>query len=712
MSEHGLTFALAGNPNSGKTSLFNAITGARQHVGNFPGVTVESKEGTVKVEQDTVRVVDLPGSYSLTAYTLEEVVARNYLIDHRPDVVIDVVDASNLERNLYLTIQLLELGAPVVIALNMFDAAEKNGMRINVEELSRLLGVPIVPTVARTGQGVEDLLRAARDRGLDKSQWIARRFEYGSDVEKAIKGIQESLGGLARSWLPLTPRWVAMKCLEDDEEVIKKLKTLGDGVQKVLQVTAKAQDKIRKLMDDEAENVIADFRYGHINGIFRSTVRQRKRPRLDMSDKVDRVLTNSFVGPAFMLAVLYLTYQMVFHLSGAPVSWLEALFGYLGDGVSWLVPEGLLRSLLVSGIIDGVGGVMSFVPLILFMFLAIALMEDSGYLARVAYMLDRVLRMFGLHGNSVIAFIVGGGISGGCAVPGVMATRTLKDPKARLATILTVPFMVCGAKLPVFTMLTAAFFAKHQAEMMFGLTIIGWIFALGAAKILRMTILKGEQAPFVMEMPPYRLPTLRSLVLHTWERTWQYLRKAGTVILGISIVMWALMTFPGLPADQVAGFENKIAKAGTQEEAAQLKADLAEARLAWSLAGRMGQGLAHLTSPLGFDWKTDVALVGGFAAKEVIISTMGTAYSMGAVDAEESQGLSAMLAASPKWSPLKAFALMIFILLYAPCLVTVAVTKRETGSWGWAVFSTTYSTILAYLAALLAYQGGLMLGLG
>jgi ferrous iron transport protein B len=413
-----------------------------------------------------------------------------------------------------------------------------------------------------------------------------------------------------------------------------------------------------------------------------------------------------------MLTVLYLTYQMVFHLSEAPVAWLEALFGYLGDGVSWLVPEGLLRSLLVSGIIDGVGGVMSFVPLILFMFLAIALMEDSGYLARVAYMLDRVLRMFGLHGNSVIAFIVGGGISGGCAVPGVMATRTLKDPKARLATILTVPFMVCGAKLPVFTMLTAAFFARHQAEMMFGLTIIGWIFALGAAKILRVTILKGEQAPFVMEMPPYRLPTLRSLLLHTWERTWQYLRKAGTVILGISIIMWALMTFPSLPSEQVNDFESRIAQAKTQAEASLLKADLAEARLAWSLAGRMGQGLAYLTAPLGFDWKTDVALVGGFAAKEVIISTMGTAYSMGAVDEEESQGLSAMLAASPKWSPLKAFALMVFILLYAPCLVTVAVTKRETGSWGWAVFSTTYSTILAYLAALFVYQGGLMLGLG
>jgi ferrous iron transport protein B len=346
------------------------------------------------------------------------------------------------------------------------------------------------------------------------------------------------------------------------------------------------------------------------------------------------------------------------------------------------------------------------------MFFAIAVMEDSGYLARVAYLADRVLRGFGLHGNSVMAMIVSGGISGGCAVPGVMAARTLKDPKARLATILTVPMMNCGAKLPVYALLISAFFAAREAQMLFVLTLISWGLALIAARLLRWTVLKGETAPFVMELPPYRMPTLRGLLTHTWERTWQYIKKAGTVILGISILMWAMMTFPGLPADQAAGWEAKIQAAQGGEARQELEYQMAQAGLSHSLAGRMGEALGAVTAPLRFDWRTNVALVGGFAAKEVVVATLGTAYSLGEVDPEEAGGLSERLAKEPGWNPLMAFALMIFVMVYAPCFVTVAVIKKETGGWKWALFSVAYTTVAAYLLALLVYQGGMLLGLG
>ncbi|MGD9124644.1 MAG: ferrous iron transport protein B, partial [Desulfarculaceae bacterium] len=411
-------------------------------------------------------------------------------------------------------------------------------------------------------------------------------------------------------------------------------------------------------------------------------------------------------------AVLYAVYHFVFWASEGPVVWLEDFFSWLGTAVEAGLPQGMLRSLIVSGVIDGVGGVLGFAPLIMFMFFAIALMEDTGYMARMAYLMDRVLRTFGLHGNSVLAMIVGGGISGGCAVPGVMATRTLKDPQARLATILVVPLMNCGAKLPVYAVLVGAFFAGHQAQVMFALTLISWALALLAAKVLRSTILKGEQAPFVMELPPYRLPTFKGLLIHTWERTWQYVKKAGTIILGVSILIWALMSFPGLSPEQQTHFTDRLSGAADAQARAAVLAHRAEAELSGSAAGRLGHWLSYLTNPLGFDWRTDVALVGGFAAKEVIVSTLGTAYSLGGVNDQEHKGLSARLAASPDWSPLKAFALMVFVMVYAPCFATVVIIYRETGSWGWPAFAVIYTTLLAYLLAFLVYQGGKLLGLG
>lgn len=713
MSQPGLTIALAGNPNAGKTSLFNALTGARQHVGNYPGVTVEKKEGEVRHQGQTVRVVDLPGTYSLTAYSLEELVARNYVIGDRPDVVVDVVDAANLERNLYLAVQFMELGAPMVIALNMMDVAEARGMKIDVAKLSQLLGVPVVPTVARTGKGMEELMAAAVKVAQAHEPWRPLSISYGGDVDEGLAELTALLEGKQSRRGLLDARWLALKCLEADHEVLEKLKEDPVLAQRLLPVCQRVAEHVRQTMDDEPESVIADYRYGFISAIARQAITWEREVRMDFSDKVDRVLTNRLIGPLFLVGVLYAVYQFVFWASEGPVAGLEAMFGWLGDAVGGALPEGALRSLLVDGVIGGVGGVLVFVPLIMFMFFAIAIMEDSGYMARVAYLMDRVLRAFGLHGNSVISLIVGGGISGGCAVPGIMATRTLKDPQARLATMLVVPFMNCGAKLPVFGLLIAAFFAGKKAEVMFGLTLFAWALALIAARILRSTLLKGEQAPFVMELPPYRTPTLKGLLIHMWERTWQYLKKAGTMLLGVSIVMWALMSFPGLSEERAAHYEQALAQASSEEAKTELKNQQAGEELAGSLAGRLGHAVSLVTAPLGFEWRTNVALLGGLAAKEVIVSTLGTAYSLGKTEGEEGEAsLAERLKGEPGWNALNALSLMVFVLIYSPCLATLVVMRRETGSWRWPAFGVVYTTAVAYVMALIVHQGGLFLGLG
>jgi ferrous iron transport protein B len=449
------------------------------------------------------------------------------------------------------------------------------------------------------------------------------------------------------------------------------------------------------------------------------------------------VLTNRFLGPLIMLAVIAGLYHFTFTYSKLPVEWLESFFGWLGSTLTAVLPEGLLQSLIVSGIIDGVGGVLGFVPLIMFMFFGIAILEDSGYLARVAFMLDRIFRIFGLHGSSVMAFIVSGGIAGGCAVPGVMATRTLKSPRERLATLLTVPFMNCGAKLPVFALLIAAFFARYEALIMFLITLGAWAGALLVAKLLRITVIRGSATPFVMELPPYRMPTFKGLAIHTWERTWQYIKKAGTVILGLSIVLWAMMTFPGLPESKVAEFEqqrqgeisavppgvaNELDAADDNPELSQAARNLkqrlqsidtqeAEAGLRHSIAGRIGSALEVVSKWAGFDWRTNIALVGGFAAKEVVVSTLGTAYSLGEVDPEESGSLSERLAREPGWSPLMAIGLIVFTMFYSPCFVSVVCISRESGSWKWGAFAMAFNTVLALMLSVLIFQIGSALGI-
>jgi ferrous iron transport protein B len=733
------TIALAGNPNSGKSTLFNALTGARQRVGNYPGVTVEKKEGRYERSGIRLNIVDLPGTYSLTAYSPEEVVARDFLVDQRPALVVHIVDAANLERNLYLTLQFLELGVPVAIALNMIDVAEERGMRIEAEKLAQLLGVPVVPTVARSGKGKEALMEAAATAVKAHAPINPLFISYGGDVDPVLTELGrriQAAGFLAQRF---PARWVALKYLEGDEQV----RSLGEKADPRLHAelegaVARLADHLQVTADTYPEAVIADQRYGFIKSVLKQGVitYTRDMSRLFLSDKIDKVVTQRFIGPLLMAAVVYGLYHFTFGISEAPVAWVEGFFGWLKGLAEVHLADGLLKSLITAGIIDGAGGVLGFTPLIMFMFFGISLLEDSGYLARVAYMLDRVFRAFGLHGSSVMAFVVSGGIAGGCAVPGVMATRTLKSPRERLATLLTAPFMNCGAKLPVFALLVAAFFTRHEALVMLLITAVAWTGALLVAKLLRVTVIKGPSTPFVLELPPYRLPTLKGLLIHTWERTWQYIKKAGTVILAISILLWALMTFPRLPDATVAQFEEEraavlaaapaeiaveIASAGDEAEPSAeaqavkerllaIDAEKASAALAHSLAGRLGRALESVSALAGFDWRTNIALVGGFAAKEVVVSTLGTAYSLGEVDPEASGPLSERLAAAPGWRPLTALSLIVFTIFYAPCFVAVVCIAREAGSWKWGAFSMVFNTLVAFLLAVLVFQVGSALG--
>ena len=733
-----LKMALAGNPNAGKTTLFNQLTGARQHVGNYPGITVDHKEGFLLHQSQKIIITDLPGTYSMTAYSAEELVARDYLVYNRPQVVINIVDASNLERNLYLTCQLLELGVPLVVALNMMDVAQARGIEIKADILEKHLRVPVVPIIARSGFGKEELLTAALRVASENKAWNPLDISYGEDLDTSLTELIASIETVSFMTDTYHARYTAIKYLENDDQILAKGKEINPDTAKTLEeIVGRISEHTRRTLDVFPEAIIADHRYGYIKSLLMQGVVTRKfdSDRLYTSDKIDKVLTNRLVGPAIMLLILFALYTFTFSWSEIPVGWLEQAFAWLGHIVEQSLPDGLLKSMIISGIIDGVGGVLGFVPLIMFMFFGIAILEDSGYLARVAFMMDRIFRIFGLHGSSVMPFIVSGGIAGGCAVPGVMATRTLRSPKERMATLLTVPLMNCGAKLPVLALLIGTFFSENKARYMFLFTMLAWVVALLAAKLLRSTVLRGEPTPFVMELPPYRFPTMRGLLIHTWERTYQYIKKAGTVILGISILLWALMTYPGLPDETTADFAQRrealiseVTPTVLQENTphaeklanqvqpvadriAAINNEEAEAALRNSIAGKIGISLESLSRLAGFDWRTNIALVGGFAAKEVIVSTLGTAYSMGEVDTEEPLSLGQRLKKDNNWNKVVAVAALVFIMFYSPCFVTVVCIAKES-SWKWAFFSMAFNTVFAYIMAVAIFQIGTILNLG
>lgn len=683
-----IVVALAGNPNAGKTTVFNAITGARQHVGNYPGVTVEKKEGVRRVNGTVMHVVDLPGTYSLTAYSLEEVVARNFVINERPDVVVDIVDASNLERNLYLTLQFIELGVPVVVALNMVDVARARGRTINVELLSELLGVPVVPLVASRGEGIDQLIEVTLTVAREH-RTPTRQVRYGRELEEHIAEIAalvEAAGGVG----DLPGRWVAIKLLEDDAEVRALVRDRVPGGPELLERVARVRAHLEAVIGDDAELALADRRYGFINGACAEATITEPRGRIDWSEVIDSIVTNRILGLPIFLLLMWAMFEMVFRLGAPPMDWLAALFDWLAVNVAQALPDGPLESLIVDGIIGGVGGVLVFVPQIMLLFLAISLLEDSGYMARAAFVVDRLMHLIGLHGKSFIPLLIGFG----CTVPAIMATRTLESRRDRLTTMLVAPLMSCGARLPVYLVLTGAFFSPNVGgKVIFSIYILGVVLAVVMAKVFRSTLFRGPSTPFVMELPPYRVPTLIGTLLHMWERGWCYVKKAGTVILAASVVMWALLTYPKPPAD----------------------ADLSgQPAIAYTFAGRIGKAIEPALRPLGFDWKIAISLVSGLAAKEIVVSTLATTYFIEEHETAPGEGtaLARALRADPVFNPLVAYTLMVFVLIYVPCVASMAVLWRESGSWKWLALAVTYTITLAWIVSFVVYQGGRLLGLG
>ena len=708
MSAACVTVALAGNPNSGKTTIFNNITGARQHVGNYPGVTVERREGFRRFQGQDMVVIDLPGTYSLTANSMDEVVARNVIIDEKPDLIVNVLDASNLERNLYLAVQLLELERPMVLALNMTDVAEQAGIKLDEKSLQRRFDIPVVGLIGSRNQGTDSLLQAVVAVS-EKHEFKPFSLDYGAKIEAAIRQMMDLLAGLDGLKYPL--RWLAIKLMENDADIRRTVAVMPQGSQLLPMVDA-IRNKSTVMLGEDLEIAIAERRYEYVGEVYRDFVDSRAQVTETISDRIDRVLTHRVLGLPIFLGIMWILFNMVFTVGEIPKGWIEEGVKWFGDTVAANLTEGELRSLVVDGMIGGVGSVISFLPDILLLFLGIALLEDSGYMARAAFVMDRIMRAVGLHGKSFIPLLLGFG----CSVPAIMGTRTLENRGDRMVTILVSPLMSCSARLPVYTLLIAAFFTESMAgNVLFGIYILGIVMAIVMAMVFRKLLFPGITEPFIMEMPAYHLPTLRSIMLHMWERSVLYLKKAGTLILTASILIWFLTNYP---AEVQYSKDYDAAKTAVRaqygEETAkpmleQLDKEQAAEKISLSYAGRFGKAIEPAIKPLGFDWKMGVGLVSAVAAKEVLVSTLATIYSVGDIE-EDSQSLQEALATDPTFNPLVALSLMVFTLLYSPCLAVLAVIRRETNSWKWPAFSFAYSTVLAWVMAFVVYQGGTLLG--
>ncbi len=675
--EAQVVVALAGNPNSGKTTVFNSLTGARQHVGNWPGVTVEKKEGQLFSEGKAVRVVDLPGTYSLSAYSEDEAVARNYILLEKPDVVINIVDATNLERNLYLTTQLLEMGANVVIALNMSDELKARQMEIDMKKLSELLDVPVVRTVATRNQGMKELVNSVLQAAKTKKKEFLR-VNYGKEMEKELTSLEKDILSNTKLAEKFSSRWLAVKILEGDESVLNELIKYA-GPKQIFAGREDAVKRLESMWGEDIDSLVADRRYGFISGLAKEVIKRRKSAadRASTSDRIDSIVTNRYLGiPVFLLA-MWAIFQFTFKIGDPLIGLVESLFEWFGGAVmAWLESLGaaeLLISLVGDGIIGGVGSVLVFIPPIFLLFFAISLLEDSGYMARAAYIVDRFMHSLGLHGKSFIPLLVGFG----CNTPAIMATRTLENKNDRLITILINPLMSCAARLPVYVLFAGAFFGARQGMVIFSLYLLGIVLAIIMGVVFKRLLFKGETSHFVMELPPYRIPTLKSTFIHMWERGSAFIRKAGTIIFAVVILVWVLSSLP-------AGVE--YASQG-------------------SLLGRIGGFVAPIFSPAGFGtWEAAAALIFGVLAKEVVVGTLGVVYGIGEAGLSEAIAL--------HWTPLSAYAFMVMTLIYVPCMAVIGAIKRETNSWGWTAFSVGYTFVLGWLMAVLVFQVGKLLGLG
>ena len=700
--------ALAGNPNSGKTSLFNAIAGTHLKVGNWPGVTVEKYEGYVDYKDYKIKLVDLPGTYSINAYSPEETIARDFIAEKKADVVVNVVDGTSLERNLYLTTQLLELDPKMVVALNMYDEVEKLKIAIDFKMLQKLLGSHVVPVSAVKKTGIEALLDHVVRIHENKIVVPRDKISYSEEIEEAIAEIQ----GLLETDIPLSgkfsPRWLSVKLLENDLFAYTRAKESPVWLRlkkKLPELMTSLESRLKERIGQR----LSEDRHAFARGAYKETVTTQHEEKKTITDHIDSVVLNRFLGVPLFLFIMWLIFQVTFTLGEVPMGWLESFFAFLGDRVSALLPEGVLRSLVVDGMIAGVGGVVGFLPNILLLFLGLSFLESTGYMARAAFVVDRAFHKIGLHGKSFIPMVTGFG----CSVPAFMACRTLKNRGDRLATMMVIPFMSCGAKLPVHILLIGAFFpASMSANILFGVYLFGIAVAVFSAKLLKSTIFKGTSEPFVMELPVYRLPTLRSVLMQMWIKAWMYLKKAGTVILAVSVVVWLVCNFPvneklnldyGAKIEAVKQDKKTAAEAKAQASAA-LENELAAKQMEYSFAGRTGKLIEPFIRPLGFDWRLGVALTAGLAAKEVVVATMGTIYALGGTG--ENESLTARLRNDPAYNPAVALSLIIFVLLYVPCLSATAVFHQEGGELKITLFYIAYTTVAAWVLSFAVYQAG------
>lgn len=702
-----ISVALVGNPNCGKTSLFNFASGAHERVGNYSGVTVDAKVGHASYEGYEFDLVDLPGTYSLSAYSPEELYVRKQLVEETPDIVINVIDASNLERNLYLTTQLIDMHVRMVCALNMYDETEERGDHIDYEKLSELFGTPMVPTVFTSGRGVKELFHqviAVYEGKEDESlQFRHIHINHGHEIEHGIRDIQEHLKNYPDLRQKYSTRYLAIKLLEDDKDVERLVQPLGDSAE-IFQHRDTAAQRVKEETHNDCETAIMDAKYGFIHGALEESgyTTGDKKDTYQTTHLIDKILTNKYLGFPIFFLILLLMFTATFVIGQYPMDWIDAGVAWLGDFISQSMPEGPVKAMLVDGVIGGVGAVIVFLPQILILYFFISYMEDSGYMARAAFIMDRLMHKMGLHGKSFIPLIMGFG----CNVPAVMSTRTIESQRSRLITMLILPLMSCSARLPIYVMITGSFFAlKYRSLAMLSLYVIGVLMAIVMSRLFSAFVVKGEDTPFVMELPPYRFPTWKAIGRHTWEKGKQYLKKMGGIILVASIIVWALGYFPHTDDPSVSNQQQ-------QEQ---------------SYIGRVGRAVEPVFRPMGFNWKLDVGLLAGVGAKEIVASTMGVLYSNDdsfkddsnfssesgkyvklheqiTQDVAQLHGIS-YEKAEPV-ATLTAFCFLLFVLLYFPCIATIAAIKGETGSWGWALFAAGYTTALAWVVSTVVFQVG------
>lgn len=685
-----INIALVGNPNCGKTSLFNIASGAHEHVGNYSGVTVDAKKGFFEYKGYHFNIYDLPGTYSLSAYSPEELYVRRYLKDETPDVLVNVVVASNLERNLYLTTELIDMDYRMVIALNMFDELEQSGGKIDYKHLGNMIGVPIVPTVSRSGKGVNQLFDTVIDVYEGRNESVRHvHVNLGNVIENGITPLKNLLKQDPTCTREFSPRYLAIKTLEGDAEV-KKILEGADSYPELMKLRDQEVKEIEATLNEDIESAIANEKYGFISGALAETYTPGDKEEARSTRIIDSFVTNKLFGFPIFILLMWLMFEATFSLGAYPMEWIESFVAWLSGLVGTYMPAGPLKDLLIDGVLGGVGGVIVFLPNILILYLFISFMEDSGYMARAAFIMDKIMHKIGLHGKSFIPLVMGFG----CNVPAIMATRTIESRSSRLITILIDPFISCSARIPIYILLVGTFFPRYASLVFVGLYVLGIVVAVVTAKLMRRFLFKVDETPFVMELPPYRMPTAKATIRHMWSKAEQYLRKMGGVILVASVIIWFLSYFPR----PEASYERELTPHEQMEQQSN------------SYLGRIGQAMTPLVEPLGFNWKVTTSLLSGTAAKELVVSTLGVLYSEN--DSDETLTLSQRISqpnpatGTPDFTPLVALTFMVFVLLYFPCIASVVAVIKESGSWKWGAFTVIYNTCVAWIVAFIVYQIG------